>query len=227
LNSFAEIRQSAKELNKGQPFDLVLHNAGIILASPRRSVTIDGLEECLQCHAAGPMLLTAMLAPELPRPSRIIAVSSGLHKPNTYYRDGAFDFSDPNLEKNYNRTRAYKNAKLAQLWFILEWERRFGSAGIHADAVCPGFVPTTAARQASGVQHFLLARVLPLMPFAVTLEQAAQILADWCLGELDAPGARYFDGRRLARPSDEALNAQKAHAFWQKVENWIGHKIDL
>ena len=225
LNSFAEIRKCAERLLTRQPFHVVVHNAGIIIASPERTVTADGLEACLQCHAVGPMLLTALLAPGLSRPSRLIAVSSGLHAPNTRGEAVGFDVDDPNLSRTYHRDRAYKNAKLAQLWFVLEWERRFGAAGFHADAVCPGFVPGTAARHARGFERFLLAVVLPRMPFATTLERAAQIEADWCLQGLDTPGGRYFNGREVAPPSEEARDRHKAGVFWQMVEDWTGQPI--
>lgn len=225
LGSFADIREGASVLVQGRPLDVVMHNAGVIIASPERSVTVDGLEACLQCHAVGPMLLMACLARALPRPGRMIAVSSGLHAPKRRGAEVAFDFDDPNLANSYHPERAYKNAKLAQLWFVLEWERRFGALGLHADAVCPGFVPDTAAAQTSGFQRFALAHILPLMPFATTLERASQIEADWCLGPLDAPGGRYFGSGHVTAPSADASDPEKARRFWQLAEAWIGQEI--
>ncbi len=225
LGSFADIREGAAALVRGRPVDVVMHNAGVILASPERSVTADGLEDCLQCHAVGPMLLMACLGPALTRPGRMIAVSSGLHAPKRRGAEVAFDFDDPNLERNYHPERAYRHAKLAQLWFVLEWERRFGALGLHGDAVCPGFVPDTAAAQARGFQRFALAHILPLMPFATTLDRASRIEAEWCLAAPDAPGGRYFGSGRVTAPSADARNPEKSARFWQLAEAWIGQAI--
>jgi NAD(P)-dependent dehydrogenase (short-subunit alcohol dehydrogenase family) len=223
--SFARVRQSATALAQLPPFDVVIHNAGILVAQPTRRLTVDGMEECLQSHALGPMLLTALLAPALPRPCRMITVGSSLHAPGTHGKEVGFDFADPNLERSYHPDRAYKNAKLAQLWFTLEFDRRFGGDGLRADAVCPGFIPETAVDRTIGLQRLLLKYVLPRMSFATSLSQAGKTLSQWALLELDSPGGRYFDGNQITAPSVEAQDLTKAREFWSLAERLIGHRL--
>lgn len=227
LASFAAIRRCAAELTTGQPFDVVIHNAGVLVPARERRLTKDGCEECLQVHAVGPMLLTALLMTKLHRPCRIVLVTSSLHAPGTHGAEVGFDFNDPHLEHGYHPDRAYKNAKLAQIWFALEWERRFGAVGIHADAVCPGFVPQTAVRNTQGVQRLLLKYFLPWMPFATSITQAARIEARWALRNPMDPGGKYFDGRIITAPSKDARDDTKALAFWTMAEGWIGQPIGV
>lgn len=227
LASFAAVRRCAAELASGPPLDAVIHNAGILVAASDRRLTEDGIEECLQVHAVAPMLLTTLLAPHLARPGRIVLVTSSLHAPGSHGEQVRFDFDDPNLDHGYSPDRAYKNAKLAQIWFALEWERRFGAAGLHADAVCPGFVPTTVAANITGMQRLLLKYILPWMPFSTSVRNAAGIEADWALRGLGEPGGLYFDGRRVTAPSEDARDAAQAEAFWAMTEHWIGRRMGI
>ncbi len=225
LASFASIRGCAAGLAGSLPFDALIHNAGILVPGEERRLTSDGLEETLQVHAVGPMLLTTLLTPRLRRPARLVLVTSSLHEPGSHGAPVHFDFDDPQLERGYHRERAYKNAKLAQLWFALEWERRFGDAGLHADAVCPGFVPATVFRSARGLTRLLLRYVLPHMPFATSVEDAARIEAGWSLRDPGERGGRYFDGHRVKAPSPDARDPAKARAFWEMAQQWIGAPI--
>lgn len=225
LASFWSIRKLAADLLKGPPIDVLVHNAGVVIPSPERKMTEDGVEECLQVHTVGPMLLTSHLAPRLARPCRIVLVGSGLHAPGTHGREVHFDFDDPFLDRHYHPDRAYKNAKLAQLWFAFEWERRFGARGLHADVVCPGFVPLTAAASSHGLQRLLLEHVYPWLPFATTLEKAAHIEAEWALHDPGSPGGRYFDAHTIAQASADARDPEKAAAFWKLAETWIGEPL--
>ncbi len=225
LASFASIRRCAGGLAGSPPFDVLIHNAGILVPGGERRLTADGLEETLQVHAVGPMLLTTLVAPRLCRPSRMILVTSSLHEPGSHGAPVRFDLDDPQLERGYHRERAYKNAKLAQIWFALEWERRFGGAGLHADAVCPGFVPATVVHSARGLTRLMLQYVLPHMPFATSVAEAARIEAGWALRHPAEPGGRYFDGRRVKPPSADARDEAKARAFWDMAETWIGVPI--
>jgi len=223
LASFAAVRRCADELGaRAEPYDVLVHNAGVLVAAKERRLTVDGLEECLQVHAVAPLLLTQRLAARGLAPAcRIVALASGLHAPRTHGAEVAFDFDDPSLARNYHWERAYKNSKLAQLWFVLEWERRFGASGRHADAICPGFVPSTGVPRTSGWTRFQLRFILPLLPFTTTVERAAATVARFAESAPDAPGGRYFDGKRLAPPSDDARDPAKAAAFWALAERWI------
>jgi NAD(P)-dependent dehydrogenase (short-subunit alcohol dehydrogenase family) len=226
LASFNSIRNYAARMTSDIRLDCIIHNAGVLIAAPERRLTEDGIEECLQVHTIGPMLLTALLRPYLSRPSRIIAVTSTLHAPGSRGAEVNFKLHDPNLDSGYHPERAYKNAKLAQLWFVLEWERRYGGKGWHADAVGPGFVPLTAVQSARGMARLLLKYVLPLTPLATSVGEAAAIEADWATRDPDAPGGLYTDRRNVLPASTDASDHMKAEAFWHLASHWIGPYFD-
>jgi len=221
LASFASIRRfSAAMRERNERFDVILHNAGVIFAAPTQRLTEDGIEETLSVHAVGPLLLSHLLLPVLNRPARLVFVGSELHRPGRRFGpEVCFRFDDPNMDAHYHPRRAYKNSKLAQIWIAREWQRRHGGEGVHADVVCPGFVPTTAAARSSGLQRFVLGRIMPLMPFANSLEHGAQILVQWCERPFDAPGGQYFDGRRIVSPSADAMDEARAATFWAWAES--------
>ncbi len=220
LASFASIRRfSAAMRERNERFDVILHNAGIIFAAPAQRLTEDGIEETLCVHAVGPLLLSQLLLPVLDRPARLVFVGSELHRPGRFGADVDFRPDDPNMNAHYHPWRAYKNSKLAQIWIAREWQRRYGNEGVQADVVCPGFVPATAAARSRGLQRFVLGRIMPLMPFANSLEHGAQILVQWCERPLDAPGGQYFDGRRIVSPSVEAMDEARAATFWAWAES--------
>lgn len=66
-----------------------------------------------------------------------------------------------------------QNSNLAVLWFTCELQRRLPPDAITANAVCPGFVPTTAAASISGAMCWLMTHLLPHMPFATRADAAA------------------------------------------------------
>ncbi|MFZ0324230.1 MAG: SDR family NAD(P)-dependent oxidoreductase, partial [Actinomycetes bacterium] len=148
LSSMTQIRGFAEAVvGEHEPIDVLFHVAGVMQTSRTRRLSVDGLEETLAVNTLAPFLLTGLLLPALEQaPSaRVVTVSSRLHLPGSRGEPVDFDFADPQLEHDYNPDRAYKNSKLAVLWFTYELQRRLQPRPITANAVCPGFVPATAA----------------------------------------------------------------------------------
>jgi retinol dehydrogenase 12 len=201
----------------GEPIDALINNAGILRPADIRQVTAEGVESTLATNALGPMALTAALEPALAAaPSaRVLTLTSRLHQPGSRGDPVDFAFDDPNLERGYRPDRAYKNSKLAAIWVSSELNRRL-PATVTADAICPGFVPTTAAAYTTGWQRFLLRRILPRLSFTTTVEQAAADVA-WALDapELAGSGGRYLVDRQVAEPSKDARDSAKARRFWE------------
>lgn len=217
LASPASIRACAAAINaEVGALDAVVHNAGVLRSPDRRTVTADGVEVTLATNTLGPLLLTLELRPSLvaaPR-CRVLALTSRLHLPGSRGEPVDFRFDDPMLEHGYNADRAYKNSKLALIWVARELDRRL-PASVTVNAVCPGFVPTTAAAYTRGPVRLLMRHVLPRMPFAVSVTQAA----DDVLWALDAPelggvGGRYLLDRTIGEPSVEARDDVQSARFW-------------
>ena len=98
------------------------------------------------------MALTTALEPVLAAaPSaRVLTLTSRLHQPGSRGDPVDFAFDDPNFKHGYSPDRAYKNSETRR--DLGEQRTQPPIAGtVTADAICPGFVPTTAAACTSGL----------------------------------------------------------------------------
>lgn len=197
--------------------DVLLNIAGVMQTSPARRVTADGFEETLAVNALAPFLLTALVFPALERSvsACIVNVSSRLHLPGSRGRPVDFDFGDPQLQHGYNPDRAYKNSKLAVMWLSYELQRRLTPRTITVNAVCPGFVPATAAASTSGGSRWMMTHVLPHMPFATSVDTATDSLVFMALDpSLDGIGGKFYADRHQIESSAEASDPEQARRFW-------------
>jgi len=224
VTSAESIRDFAQNLlAQDRSLDALVHNAGVLRPPAARQLTEGGIEIALATNALGPMLITTALASALAaaRASRVLILTSRLHQPGSRGVPVDFDFDDPNLERGYHRDRAYKNSKLAAIWVARELDRRL-PASVTCNAICPGFVPSTAAAYANSWQRLLLRYVLPRFSFTRTVEEAAEDVI-WALdaGELDGIGGQYILDRTLASPSPQAADPSLARRFWDLAERLI------
>lgn len=121
LSSLDSVRNFANAFQKDyQQLDILINNAGI-MACPF-DTTKDGFEIQMGTNHLGHFALTGLLLPLLKktRDSRIVVTSSIAH------RFGNIDFSDINWEKRkYKTNKAYGDSKLANLYFMYEFARRY------------------------------------------------------------------------------------------------------
>lgn len=140
VRSFAEAFVST-----GRSLDILINNAGV-MATPTRMTTKQGFELQFGTNHLGHFALTAQLLPALLSAStaRIVTVSSFASE------SGSIDFGDLQLEHHYTPYRAYSASKLANLLFMVEFDRRLRREGCSAMSVGahPGFAST--ALQATG-----------------------------------------------------------------------------
>lgn len=160
LKSIEEFAISLRE--RTNRLDLLINNAGV-MALPFQK-TADGFEMQLGINHFGHFALTGRLLDllEATADSRIVTVSSGLH------RSGTMDFDNLNWEEGYDPWGAYGRSKVANLLFTYELNRRLNRAGKQtiSTAAHPGYAATNLqtkagswlARQAMKVTNFLLAQ---------------------------------------------------------------------
>lgn len=219
LSSFASIRAFAASLPPAQRFDVVFHVAGVMQQSPTRRVTVDGFEETLAVNTLAPFLLTHELLPRIgggEGPGRVVCVSSRLHLPDSRGAPVRYDFDDPNLERGYHPERAYKNSKLALVWFVNELARRLPKERVTVHAVCPGFVPTTAAASTTGVLHFVMVRLMPHMPFATSEADAVKNLCFTAVDpSLDATTGDFWAEQKPFESSPQSRSEADAKRFYE------------
>lgn len=131
VSSLDGMRTVARQANDLGRFDAVIHNVGIGYREPRRSETVDGLSQIFAVNVLAPYVLTALMH----RPSRLIYLSSGLH------RRGRSDLSDPQwTARRWDGLQAYSDSKLFDVWLAFGIARR--RPEILSNALEPGWVPT-------------------------------------------------------------------------------------
>lgn len=231
LASLASVRRLGSALaSEPTPIDVLFHVAGVLQQSRTRRTTQDGLEETIAVNTLAPFLLTYLALPALARSpaARVVCVSSRLHLPGSRGPEVRFDFDDPCLERDYDPDRAYKNSKLALMWLTYELARRLADRRICANAVCPGFVPETAADSVQGFQRWLLRNVLVHMPFAVRYRDAVDNLAFVADDpSIEGKTGLFFAERKPSPSSPESYDETKARRFWTWASSVTGVSGEL
>ncbi len=227
LSSLESVRRLARELeSEGLALDVLFNVAGVMQTNPERQLSADGYELTLAVNALAPFLLTRLLLPALKRaPSaRVINVSSRMHLPGSRGQPVDFAFDDPNLERGYHPDRAYKNSKLALLWFTYELQRRLGPGPLTVNAVCPGFVPATAVESSrKPFERWLMRHVIPHFSFATTVEAATDSFVFMATDPSVAErGGRFFGEKREIASSPESHDLEKAKRFWELASRLTG-----
>jgi len=153
LASLESVRAAAAELHaEHKSIDLLINNAGVMY-TPRQT-TRDGFELQFGTNHLGHFALTGLLLDLLlPVPgSRVVTVSSVGHRIRA-----AIHFDDLQWERSYSRIGAYGQAKLANLMFTYELQRRLAPHGTtRAVAAHPGLSSTALARNLPGALRVFL-----------------------------------------------------------------------
>ncbi|CQD10002.1 short chain dehydrogenase [Mycobacterium europaeum] len=143
LTSLDSVRAAAERLKSDYDhIDLLINNAGVMYTP--KETTKDGFELQFGTNHLGHFALTGLLLERLlPVPgSRVVTVSSMGHR---ILADIHFD--DLQWERSYNRVAAYGQAKLANLLFTYELQRKLAPHGTTiAAAAHPGGSNTELGR---------------------------------------------------------------------------------
>ena len=196
-------------LAKGEPIDVLIHNAGALHSERQESV--DGYELTLATHVLGPFRLTAMLRPLLAEGDdpRIVTMASG-----GLYSQG-ISLSDLQTTKDYSGTKAYARAKRSQLLINGRWISELERDGIAVYTMHPGWAATP------GVADSLPGFDKLMAPLLRTPEDGAETLA-WLATEPSAElgnGGFWLDRARRPEhrlPSTKSAD-QKADALWERI----------
>jgi len=160
LTSLDSIRSAAADLRAAHPrIDLLINNAGVMY-TPKQT-TADGFEMQFGTNHLGHFALNGLLLDHLlPVPgSRVVTVSSVGHRIRA-----AIHFDDLQWERSYSRVAAYGQAKLANLLFTYELQRRLASLGTTvAVAAHPGVSNTELARNTPTALRVPVSWLAPLL----------------------------------------------------------------
>ncbi len=206
LASLESARTAAKTFEAtGRTIDVLVNNAGV---GATRGVTEDGFEVQFGTNHLGHFMFTHHLRPTFRPGTRIIQVSSEVHRRAQ--------------EVNYSRVRHrsrtfyglgdYAVSKLANILFVREMARR--QPDWHLHAVHPGLTNTNIIPRIA--RPFLRRRLL-------TPKQAADTVV-WCATseEVSEESGLYYARRLVLTPSAQALNDVRAAELWRRSEEWCG-----
>jgi len=223
LDNVRTFAQNFLALNS--PLHYLICNAGI-MATPYRQ-TKQGFESQFGTNHLGHFLLTNLLLDKLKAsaPSRVVVVSSALHKKKQIYWDGFL--SDG---KGYSPFGAYGQSKVANVLFAMELDRRLEEEAKAAGAkhrvtvhsLHPGVIATDLTRDWKGGSAFMaLAR-----PFFKSIPQGAATTLYCALApDLETKGGKYYadcaETKPVPHPSLEPLD-KSARRLWEASEKLVG-----
>lgn len=217
LASFASIRNFCKIFPLPQ-LDILICNAGLF--SNQYQQTQDNIEMTVAVCHFGHFLLTHLLMDKLLKANkpRIIMVSSESHR-----SPGKLDFNKFPLDKNqFSVLVAYGQAKLANVLFANELQRRFSDKGLTACSLHPGTLITTDIGRGSGIVSFLMKLISPLTKNSNQGASTTVYCAAYA-SEQEVAG-QYFSHCKLAKSTSEANDPGVATKLWQLSEQMCGIK---
>jgi NAD(P)-dependent dehydrogenase (short-subunit alcohol dehydrogenase family) len=231
LADLASVRAFAAEWGD-EPLDLLVNNAGV-MALPRRT-TADGFELQLGTNHLGHFVLTGLLLGSLLRADdpRVVTISSMAH------RMGRMRWDDLHGERRYQRWLAYGQAKLANLLFAFELQRRSDTAGspLRSLAAHPGYAATNLQFQSAQMEDSTVSRVFNTV--ANTLFAQSDAAGAWptlFAATQDLPGGAFVGpggpGETRGHPklvgaTSQARSEQDATRLWAVSEELTGVAYD-
>ncbi len=218
LSDFKQVHRLAEEFNNGYPrLDVLVNNAGAIFKefdqNPQR------VEMTMALNHFGVFLLTGLLIDTLKAsaPSRIINVSSTLHK------NGKINFDDFNNESSFNGFKAYSNSKLALLHFTYELDRRLKGSKVTVNAMHPGWVKSNfGSDYKAGIYGVMTTLFIPMQ---LTSEQGAETIIYLASSpEVENISGKYFVKKKAIASSTSSYNESVSKDLWQISEKTTDFK---
>lgn len=131
VSTLDAMRDAANQANQLGPFDAVIHNVGIGYREPRRVETVDGVSQLWAVNVLAPYVLTALM----PKPQRLVYLSSGMHLgANTSLDDIQWS------KRRWDGSQAYADTKLHDVLLAFAVARHWPD--VLSNAVSPGWVRT-------------------------------------------------------------------------------------
>lgn len=242
LSSFRSVHEFVSSFLKDgyPPLHGIICNAGISLGD-EITTTADGIETTFQVNCLGHFLLVNLLLPHLKKSSRILFVSSELHRndgPMKSFRpdfkrakDMAYPEKPLSPIKNSGSKR-YSATKLCLLFYTYELARQLSlenTRSITVNAFNPGLMPDTGL---GGLNKMFLTKnflkhILPIFTKGAVSNPSisGKILAELLMNDMyrEMTG-KYFDRDKNIPSSQESYDRMKWLALWHESEAIVGFK---
>jgi NAD(P)-dependent dehydrogenase (short-subunit alcohol dehydrogenase family) len=238
LANLASVRSCAQSLlDRGDPFDVVIANAGVMATPFGR--TADGFETQFGTNHLGHFVLVNRIAPLLRPGGRLVNLSSAGH------RYANVDLEDPNFGHTpYDPFIAYGRSKTANILFAVAFDERHRGRGIRAAAVHPGGIRTELGRHIDPARRQVLFEQInkqladqgkPPFQYKTIPQGAATSVWAAVVASSDEIGGRYCancqvghvaQGGNSVNPDSAdvlgyALDPANAAALWKKSEQMV------
>jgi WW domain-containing oxidoreductase len=214
LSSRQSIRAFAERID-ADSIDTLICNAGVF-GGPYQEVD-GGIERTVGVCHVGHFLLVQALLPKLVSGGggRVVMVSSESHRtPSSLEFDRL-----PLTAAQYSGFVAYGQAKLCNVLFANELQRRHAAEGLTACSLHPGSMISTKIGRHSLLAGFAISL---LRPFTKSLSVgAATSVVCATHPHRDEVAGRYFSDCRPKPASEEAQNTEVAGRLWEKTEEWV------
>ena len=228
-------------LVKGEGFDVVLANAGV-MATPFGH-TVDGFETQFGTNHLGHFVFVNRIASLIRTGGRLINLASSGH------RCANVDLEDPNFERTpYDPFVAYGRSKTANILFAVGFDQRHRERGVRAATVHPGGIHTELARHMdpSHLQAMVDQITKQLeeegkgpFQFKTIPQGAATSVWAGVVASADEIGGRYCENCHVGNiVADDvnisaisegvrgyALAPDNAEALWKKSEELVGESF--
>lgn len=219
-----DVRKLGQQLHEKYPkIDVLINNAGGIFGE--RQLTVDGYEKTMQVNHLAHFLLVHILLDTLIASKATVISTSSIA--NSIF--AKLNINDINMEHGYSPNVAYGNAKLENILFTKELNKRYGSQGISAVAFHPGNVQTNFASDTKSILRFMYQTPLRRFMRLITPEKGADTLV-WLAttkpGIEWEPG-QYYVKRAIARTNKLANNEDVVESLWEQSERMIRNELVL
>lgn len=242
LANLESVRACAEGLlAKGEPFDVIIANAGVM--APPLGHTVDGFETQFGTNHLGHFVLVNRIASLIREGGRLINLSSAGH------RYANVDLEDPNFEQTpYEPFVGYGRSKTANILFAVAFDKRHRDRGVRAAAVHPGGILTELGRymDPEQIQKMLdqikqqaAAEGKEAFQWKTIPQGAATSVWAGVVAPADEIGGQYCENCHVSQivPDDVplpigkegvrgyALDPANAEALWKKSEELVGESF--
>ena len=216
-----QVRHLAELLQRtlgDQKIDILVNNAGGLFGT--HALTDDGFERTIQVDYLAPFLLTQLLMPKFnPDQAVVINTSSIAHQ-----LFGHINLNDlNNSHKKYKGTKAYGDAKLANILFANELDRRFHKDGLSAVSFHPGMIRTNFANDKKSwmyrVYHTVLNKVV--MQSAQEGGDTLRFFIEGTPGETWESGAYYKKRKKAKKFNPQVNDLTLQQQLWDKTQKLL------
>lgn len=215
FTEMADVKRVAGEIKALTPrLDMLINNAGGVRDALYR--TSEGLEATMAANHFAPFVLTRELLPLLkataatsvPGDVRVIATSSSGHE----YCPG-MNWDDLNMFDNFTTGGVYCQAKLANILFTRELNRRASPDGITAQAMHPGRVASNFGSHGDETMRSYMEANADTQP-----DEPARTLV-WLATDPEGgrDGGRYFHALAEADAAPQARDGDAAARLWTET----------